>query len=188
MLALSALGNGRAYVATALVAEIATDLWLSGFGPFVSAGIGVGNTLEALAGAYLVRRFCGTPFRFEGLRDVLGLVLFAVILSPILSATVGSAVLAAQDAVAFARVWPLWWIGDAVGVLIVAPLVIVVLRRAAAWRDVHWGEAAALLVALLIVSHYVYMSDLPIAYVTLLPLLGPRCASVFPAPRWRCRC
>ncbi len=37
---------------------------------FASALIGTGNTLEALAGATLIRRFIGVPYRFERGEDV----------------------------------------------------------------------------------------------------------------------
>ena len=69
----------------------------------------MGNALEALAGAWLVRRWCGTPFRFETLRDVLALTLLGMGVGPMLSATVGSATLALFGGQSFAMSWPLWW-------------------------------------------------------------------------------
>ncbi len=57
-----ALGNRvwpGVWVGAALVNLTVESSWLA------SALIGTGNTLEALAGATLIRRFIGVPYRFE---------------------------------------------------------------------------------------------------------------------------
>src|SRR6185503_4868410 len=55
----------------------------------VAAVIAVGNTLEALAGAWLLRRLVGFERPLERIRDVLGLVGLAAVASTMLSATIG---------------------------------------------------------------------------------------------------
>ncbi|MNW14860.1 hypothetical protein D3C71_2132060 [compost metagenome] len=61
----------------------------------------------------------------ETLQQVLAFVVFGAGIAPLISATVGSATLAwfGVKAQTFTGVWPLFWIGDATGILLVAPLV-----------------------------------------------------------------
>src|SRR5579871_3141143 len=93
----------------------------------------LGNALEAAAGAWFVNRTCGRPVRLGTLQEVLALVVLGAGVAPVISATVGSATLAwfGIQSQSFAAAWPLWWIGDATGVLIVAPLALVVVQD---WR------------------------------------------------------
>src|SRR3982751_662402 len=108
-----------------------------------------GNALEAVAGAWLVTRACRRPVRLESLQEILAFVILGAGIAPVISATVGSATLAwfGIQSQTFATAWPLWWIGDATGVLIVAPLALVVFQS---WRGktrlsaAQWVEACVL--------------------------------------------
>jgi PAS domain S-box-containing protein len=93
----------------------------------------VGNVLCAVVGATLVNRICGRPVRLETLREVLTFVGVGAGVAPLASATVGSATLAwfGVESQTFTAVWPLFWIGDATGILLVAPPVLVVIQH---WR------------------------------------------------------
>src|SRR4051812_34916192 len=118
-------------------------------------GIATGNTLEALVGASLLR-VAGFRPSLERARDVLVLAGLAAALSTMVSATVGVASLYAGDAIstsALASGWRTWWVGDMVGDLLVAPLVLVFASgpRASA-RPRRMFEAAGLLAALVGVS------------------------------------
>jgi PAS domain S-box-containing protein len=96
-------------------------------------GIAIGNTLEGLFGAWLLRR-AGFDPRMEKLNDVLGLVAVAVVLSPIVAATLGVASLCLGGVEPWSRatlLWRVWWMGDAIGILIVAPPLLV-------WT--HWSS------------------------------------------------
>jgi signal transduction histidine kinase len=89
----------------------------------LAAGIAVGNTLTALAGWALLVPF-GFDARLERRRDVYALVGVAIA-TPLVSATLGVCNLAAHGVVgwsAFWRVWHVWWVGDAMGIVIFAPL------------------------------------------------------------------
>jgi PAS domain S-box-containing protein len=90
----------------------------------VAAGIACGNTLEALAGAFLLEK---VRFRIdlERVRDVLALVVLGSGLSTLLSATNGIAVLSLAGTAPLGSDWVLWWFGDAVGILMVTPLLLV---------------------------------------------------------------
>jgi serine phosphatase RsbU (regulator of sigma subunit)/integral membrane sensor domain MASE1 len=95
--------------------------------PVAALGIAVGNTLGPLAGAWLLRRIPGFQPSLTRLRDVLGLIVFAALGATAISATLGSIVLSLTPVnpwSSFGRAWLIWWLGDAMGVLIVAPLVL----------------------------------------------------------------
>ncbi len=92
----------------------------------VAAGITVGNTAAAVFGAFLVRRIGFTP-ALDRVRSVLALVIGGALLSTIVSATNGVTVLTIADATEdpYGTAWVLWWFGDAMGVLMVAPVLLV---------------------------------------------------------------
>ena len=97
--------------------------------PLVSTlGITVGNTLEALVGAYLLVRVAQFRPSLDRVRDVFALVTFAAVGSTMVSATVGVTSLwigGETTAGELAYDWQLWWLGDMGGDLIVAPLLFI---------------------------------------------------------------
>lgn len=97
--------------------------------PIISAlGISLGNTLEAVVAAYLLKKFVRFDARMERLNDVLGLVVFGAFLSTALSATIGIASLylgRVIDSGALVPTWLAWWIGDMISDLVVAPFIMV---------------------------------------------------------------
>jgi len=119
--------------------------------PFgIATAIAIGNTLEALAGAYLLRRFVDFNGKLETVKSVLGLVILAALFSTIISATIGTASLAAGGLIEWSNyepVWLTWWIGDMIANLILAPFLIIVISREF-WRLVRENlyEAAILLI------------------------------------------
>ena len=102
------------------------NFWTGGE-PLVAAAIAAGNTLEALAGAYALRRFIGFRRSLDRLRDVLAFVGLAAVASPLISASVGVTALAHAGIVSpenHFHVWTVWWWGDFAGALLVAPLIL----------------------------------------------------------------
>src|SRR5438132_6856215 len=141
----------------------------------VAAGIAAGNTLAPLLAATLLRRVGFRP-ELDGLRDVIAIVFLAALLSMAVSATVGTLVLAAArrtSPAGFWATWSVWWTGDAMGVLVVAPFLLMLrsVRRPprADWR--RWLEASLLLVATGLVAYGVFHSRLRLEYLVF-PLLG----------------
>lgn len=92
--------------------------------PFVGAlGMSVGNTLEAVIAAYLLRRMGFRP-AIERLRDVVGLVVWGALFSTLISATIGvtggwlTGVISTAD---YGNAWRSWWVGDMLSDLVLAP-------------------------------------------------------------------
>src|SRR5262249_35826545 len=123
--------------------------------PGTAAGIAVGNTLEALLGAWLLRLFLFDP-ALGRVQDVLGLVLLAAGTSTMVSATIGTLSLCLgglQPWRAYLEIWGLWWLGDAMGNLVVAPLLFAwAAGPPLQWQPWRVGEAGALLLALVAVG------------------------------------
>ena len=93
----------------------------------VAAGIAVGNTLEALVGGWLLRQ--GRRFRLalDGMADALALVGLAAGVSTAVAATIGVTSLCAGGLEPWSRfgaLWGIWWLGDAMGALVMAPLLL----------------------------------------------------------------
>ncbi|EJC72343.1 PAS domain S-box [Rhizobium leguminosarum bv. trifolii WSM2012] len=136
----------------------------------------VGNALEAVVAAWLVNWTLRRPAQLETLQEVLAFVLLGAGIAPVVSATVGSATLAwfGIQSQSFVTAWPLWWIGDATGVLIVAPLALTVFQN---WRGktrlsaAQWLEACVLGLIFLGVAALSLSGYLPFAYIIMPPLL-----------------
>ena len=136
----------------------------------------LGNALEACVGAWLVLRTCGRPVRLDTVREVLALTIQGAGIAPLISATVGAATVSSFGMLdqTFWGAWPLFWIGDATGVLIVAPLAVVGLQnwRGKTWLSVaRWKEACLVGLVFLAVAALSLSGHLPYAYIIMPPLL-----------------
>jgi integral membrane sensor domain MASE1 len=92
-----------------------------------AAFIAVGNTLEAVVGAALLLRVGFRP-ALARVQDVFALVLLGAIASTTISATNGVTTLWISGSLSgadYGSEWLLWWLGDAMGDLVVAPLLLV---------------------------------------------------------------
>jgi signal transduction histidine kinase len=114
----------------------------------VAIAIATGNTLEAVLGASCFRRLSRYEGAFNRLRHVLVLIGPVALVTTLSSATVGVASLAAAGRVLPGHgwaTWRAWWIGDALGALIVAPLLLTWSNvRAFKLRPVRLVEVAVL--------------------------------------------
>jgi signal transduction histidine kinase/integral membrane sensor domain MASE1/CheY-like chemotaxis protein len=125
-----------------------------------AAGISIGNTLEALIAVYLLRRYVESRNPFNRAFDVLKFVIFAAVISTAISATLGNLALCLSGSEAwsdFPWLWLTWWLGDAVGALIVTPLILSWAEKPVErWRVQRWIEFAALLISLTLLSVTIY--------------------------------
>ncbi len=124
---------------------------LQGRTPWVALFFAVRNVLEALAGAFLVRRFVAERPRMETVREVLGLAFLSAFASTLPCALAGTGVVALAFGVrSFQDTWLLWWIRDAVSILTVAPVVLAWTNgeRGRPWPARRWIEATCLVACL----------------------------------------
>ncbi|HET8698066.1 MAG TPA: ATP-binding protein [Gammaproteobacteria bacterium] len=137
------------------------------------------NLSEPLLGAVLLQ-WALKSVRFTRVVDVVALALIVALVSAPLAAAIGA--LAAErfteNPPGFVAGWTTWWVGDAVGALVLAPAVsrlITDWRRASAVPASRWLEAAAFILVLIAVTEIVFSS--PPGSLTL-PFL------VFPVVLW----
>ena len=109
-----------------------------------SLGVGAGNTLEAVLAATLVERFAGGRAAFTSPARILKFMVLGALLSPMVSATIGVTSLcvgALQPWSAASKLWAVWWLGDTMGALVVAPALLVWTHRLTSLRAVGRLEA-----------------------------------------------
>ncbi len=105
---------------------LGVDLWMGG-GAHVALSVAVGSTAAAVAGAWLVKRFESHVKPYWGPRQVTALVLGAGVLATTLSAFTGPLALWAWGQLPGGKLVEtmlLFWLGDACGVVIVAPFLL----------------------------------------------------------------
>ena len=163
-----------------------------------SIAIALGNTAEGLVGAYLTRRYADGRRAFERTRSVFLFVGLAAIASTMISATVGVTTLSVAGLAPWAGyggIWLTWWLGDAVGAVIVTPAIVLWWNdRRLRWSRGQTVEAVLLAAALLGVGYVVFggfEGQYPLAWLSI-PIytwaafrFGPRkaasCVVVFSA-------
>jgi signal transduction histidine kinase/integral membrane sensor domain MASE1 len=94
----------------------------------IALGIAVGGALEALTGAFLVRRFVGFPNPLTKDRDILKFLILGGPISCLMAPTWGVTCLLIAGIVPWANYsfsWVTWWVGDTIGVLTMTPLVLI---------------------------------------------------------------
>jgi signal transduction histidine kinase/integral membrane sensor domain MASE1 len=137
---------------------------------WTAAAVATGNTLEALAGAWLLTHVIGFDPKLRRLRDVVALILAGAGVSTAVSATIGVSTLCVagvQSWDRFDQLWRDWWLGDAVGALIVAPAILTAARHARPLGR-RWIEGAALVIGAVSATHLVFgftVAHHPLEYV-----------------------
>ena len=148
-------------VALAVLLLYGTDLWPAiALGASVLSltthGVGIGaltcvpNTLEPLLAALLLER-AGFDNRLARLRDVWLLLILGAGAGPAVAASIGAAIFLPQGAAGsqtYGSLWSMWWVGDALGVVAVAPALLSLAsgprRLAGAGRVLELGALLAI--------------------------------------------
>ena len=137
--------------------------------PVAAIAYGLGSTLAALSGAFLLRRVVNFDPSLSRLRDALGLIVLGAFSSSVVSASIGVSVLYAihvRGWSGFGRAWLIYWLGDSMGVLLVTPLVLTFPNLLRIRPQVRIAEFAALLL-LLTVACFMVFGNLPLVPVRL---------------------
>ncbi|WP_344560164.1 MASE1 domain-containing protein [Streptomyces atrovirens] len=108
-----------------------------------SLGVLVGSTAAPVCGYLLLRRV-GFRIDLTRLRDCLYLVFLGAFSAMLISASTGAALLVATGDLPVRNLWVVWlawWVGDAMGVLLVAPVLLTLYRVLYRVRaPVHWSR------------------------------------------------
>ena len=137
---------------------------------WTSLGIAVGNTLEGVVGAYLLKRYANGSGAFDRPQGLFKFALFSAVMSTTVSATFGVTSLSLGGFAAWADyqpIWLTWWLGDAAGGLVVAPLVVLwATSPPPRWSGQGAFERLLFLLLLLEIGYVVFAGVFPFAYLT----------------------
>ena len=143
--------------------------------PVAAAMTAVGNTLAPLVAAELLR-MVGFRKELDRVRDAIAIVFPAALGATLISASIGSWALVIFHEIParrFASAWFVWWTGDAMGVLVVAPVLLslIQLRQREKTTWARRVEAVGLLLVLGVLTIVVTRTHLRMWFL-LIPLLG----------------
>ncbi|MGW1818706.1 MASE1 domain-containing protein [Streptomyces sp. NPDC002125] len=139
---------------------------------FWSAAVAAGSTLAPLC-SYLALRAVGFRVELDRLRDGVVLVFLGAMGGMVISATAGAGVQLLSGSLPadqFWQVWSAWWAGDAMGVLMVTPLLLVLRKARMPRLDDRWAEALALALVAVAATVVATRSSLSMIYL-LFPVL-----------------
>ncbi len=98
----------------------------------ISLAIAIGSGVQAIVGAYLVRRFAGFPNEFADEKSVLLFLFYGGIISALVNSTFSVSLLVATGRIPLENSfvnWLTWWGGDALGIMIFTPVFLVWVSR-----------------------------------------------------------
>jgi integral membrane sensor domain MASE1 len=125
-----------------------------------SLGIATGNTCEGLLGVWLVTRFASGRKVFDTSPGTFQFAILAGLAATTAAATLGVTSLALGGYAPwtqFRPIWVTWWLGDGVGAVLVAPVIILWARDFG--LRMHWKrvvEMLALVASLILVAEIVF--------------------------------
>ncbi|NOV27611.1 sensor histidine kinase [Cupriavidus necator] len=126
----------------------------------VAAVIGLGATGAALTATWLLKRVARFQVSLGRIRDVLAFIILAATLGSALSALIGATALWAGGLLSvneYSAAFLKWWLGDMMGVLVVAPPLLNVLTYPSPVRSARQAvEACGLAVVILWVSYLIF--------------------------------
>ncbi|AQS71449.1 MASE1 domain-containing protein [Streptomyces pactum] len=137
-----------------------------------AAGIVLGNTIAPVC-ALLMLRAVGFRVSLSRLRDGVALVFLGALTAMLISSGVGVGMLVLTDKLAaddFWLVWLAWWVGDAMGVVLVTPLLLLLHRARRSPPSGRWGEAVGLALVVCVLVPVVTYSSISVLFLVY-PLL-----------------
>lgn len=168
---------GHRYAAPILIAQAAADTLLRSrpIGMSNEAATSIVSGLVAIAGAWSLRRFARIDPNLTAMRDVLWLVVIAVV-SVALGAIAYTVVLSIGGALGRGEFYGVLWrlfVGNLIGILVVVPFIFELMRRRqwpAPGKDVI-AQVLAIALALALVFGYREATAFQLFYLLFLPLL-----------------
>lgn len=95
----------------------------------LAAGVSVANSIEVITSSLVLTKFFGMPFDLTKRRPLIGFLAVAVVAAPALTGMLGAAwTMLFVDAGPYWTLARTWYLGDVLGMSIMAPLVIILLR------------------------------------------------------------
>src|SRR4030042_5499186 len=130
--------------------------------PFnLALGMSIGNTLEALVAVVCLNRIIHLHNKLDRIQDVVGLIMVSFVCTTI-GASIGSMTLMILSYSQWEYFWPIWftwWVGDLLGALVLAPLLLTwISRTSVETKKRSYVEGWILLVLLALITWFVFSS------------------------------
>lgn len=153
--------RGAAYLPGVFIGSVATNLPAllrgahgDGVEIAIASAIAAGAALGALAGSLIVRRAVGRRPPLTNASQILVFLVLAGPLTGAITASISTTVLLAGGVISQAQAplsWFTWWIGDTIGIVVFAPIVMMLLpEQADVWRGRQWKIAVPSIVVLVV--------------------------------------
>lgn len=144
--------DARRLVPACFVANVAAALAI-GDPPMLAIGLALANTVEVLIAVYLLRRFGLTSPDVTRLGELARLVVAGGLVAPLISASLATGVIGLSAGVLDPAVWRTWFAADALGMVIAAPVLLVLMRAKdrAIWNGATLPDAVATLLGVALV-------------------------------------
>jgi diguanylate cyclase (GGDEF)-like protein len=117
---------------------------------------GIGSTLQAFLGALLINRFVGRNDPLISDRKIIAFLALGGPVSCVTSASIGIATLTMKNILTpgdMTLSWLIWWVGDVIGVLVFAPIMMVFCARPRPlWRARHQSVGFPMIISIAAVS------------------------------------
>lgn len=165
----SDIRNWPIYTFCCAAANVAANM-LYGDTLLIAAGFALVNMMEVLSGCLLVRYACDLPMKLSNIRQLVSFAVLAGLIAPVIGAFGGAALISLAFDAPYWSVWKVWWIADAMGVLIVAPpLLCWNLGRIREWNSTKNLLEMAFMLLAVIVATSVLFSQSAIPWLFLIP-------------------
>lgn len=131
------------------------------------AGIVAGNTAAPVC-AWLMLRAAGFRLSLSRLRDGLALVFLGALTAMLISSGTGVGMLVLSGELPtdhLGIVWLAWWVGDAMGVVLVTPLLLLLYRARLPPVSMRWAEAAGLTVVVCVLVPLIMYSSVSLLFL-----------------------
>lgn len=167
---LSPTHRWRYIFAAVVIGEIFVDLQMGSFPMWATVVFALANATEALAGAWVVRRF-RRRVDLARLRDLGWFFLGAACVGPLVGALIGGTAVWFLGTHTPVETVLLWWLGDSLGVIIVGGAILAFFtadQRRPPWFEVVVALGVTATVALVV--HW--LVDEPVGFIAVIPLMA----------------
>ena len=134
----------------------------------VTIVIGIGASVGSGFGAYMVRRFCNNTHPLSSGKNVILLIFWGAIIGSVISPAIGVISLSFAGYIPWEYFTPsflTWWVGDAAGVIVIAPLILAWNLKSPYRKNLLLAiEAILLMFATIVLCYYVFLSGLQFDY------------------------
>lgn len=140
---------------------------------FVAIAVGLGASLQAFAGSYLIKHYANNRDPFAKAENAFKFLILSL-LSTLINSNLGLIAFCLAKVISWNKyfsTWLTWWLGDTTGIYVFTPLILAWMKqRTWRWTLLRALEVAAILACIFILAAIGHMLHLPIAYA-FIPLI-----------------